>query len=149
LARGDVFVATAGGGGGIGDPLLRSPDKVAEDVASGYVTPEHAHEIYGVVLASDAVDVAATEARRAEIRRQRIGGQPANEAKAPPSVGISLARENGSWACASCDERLAGSDANWRDGAVLREKPIAERYAELGMLVRDRLEAPRVVMREY
>jgi N-methylhydantoinase B len=149
LARGDVFVATAGGGAGIGDPLLRSPDKVAEDISSGYVTPEHANEIYGVVLDGGAVDVAATEARRAEIRRRRIGGEPTNEAKAPPSVGISLARENGSWTCASCDERLAGSDANWREGAVLRENPIADRYAELGMLVRDRLEAPRVVMREY
>jgi len=149
LARGDVFVATAGGGAGIGDPLLRAAGKVAEDIAAGYVTVEHAHEIYGVVLDGDAVDDAATEARRAEIRRQRIGGEPTKPANAPPSIGVSLARENGSWTCASCDERLSDSDGNWRDGAVLSTKPISERFAELGMLVRDRAEAPRVVTREY
>ena len=32
---------------------------------------------------------------------------------------------------------------------MLHEKPIAERFEELEMQVRDRLEAPRVHMREY
>lgn len=149
LARGDVFVATSGGGGGLGDPLLRPAEKVSQDIAAGYVTEEHAREIYGVVLARDEIDVAGTEARRAEIRRERIGGEPAREAKAPPSIGISLARDSGGWKCASCEAELAGADENWRDGAVLHEQPIAERYDELGMLVRDRSEAPRVTIREY
>jgi N-methylhydantoinase B len=149
LNRGDVFVATAGGGAGIGDPLLRAPEKVAKDVVNGYVTGDHAHEIYGVVMDGEAFDVAATEARRAEIRRQRIGRDPAKQAQLPRSVGISLARENGSWTCAACEEMLAAESENWREGAVLKEKPIAERYAELGMLVRDRKESPRVTMREY
>jgi N-methylhydantoinase B len=149
LNRGDVFVATAGGGGGIGDPLLRAPEKVAQDVINGYVTPAHAREMYGVVMDGEAVNTAATEARRAEIRRERIGQDPAKEAQMPPSVGISLARDSGNWTCASCEEALAGAEENWRDGAVLRETPIADRFAELGMLVRDRAEAPRVTMREY
>jgi N-methylhydantoinase B len=149
LARGDVFVATAGGGAGVGDPLLRGAEKVSVDVINGYITADHARVIYGVVMSGDAVDQAATDARRAEIRRERIGGDPAKEAKAPASVGISLARENGSWTCASCDETLAAADANWREGAVAKEQPIAERYDELGMLVRDRTESPRVVVREY
>lgn len=149
LGRGDVFVATAGGGAGIGDPLLRPPAKVLVDIIAGYVTPEHARIIYGVIADGESVDEAATEARRAEIRRERIGADPGKVAKQPPSVGISLARENGTWTCVSCDEQLAGSDDNWREGAVLRERPIAERYAELGMLVRDRTESPRVTIREY
>jgi N-methylhydantoinase B len=150
LARGDVFVATAGGGAGLGDPLLRDPAKVAADVAAGYVTTGHAHAVYGVVVdGENQVDEQATTDRRAEIRRERIGGDPAKVATPPPSVGISLVRDNGSWACASCDETLADSDANWRDGAVLREMPIAERYAQLEMIVRDRTEEPRVMMREY
>jgi N-methylhydantoinase B len=150
LARGDVFVATSGGGAGIGDPLLRSPKNVAADMAAGYVTPVHAREIYGVILDGDAeVDATAPEARRAEIRRERIGVDPPKEAMAPPSVGISLARDDDAWSCVSCDERLADAGGNWRDGAVLREKPIAERFAELEMLVRDRTEEPRVMMREY
>jgi N-methylhydantoinase B len=150
LARGDVFVATSGGGAGIGDPLLRSPEKVATDITAGFVTAEHAREIYGVILDGEGtVDGSATEARRAEIRRERIGGEPAKAASAPPSVGISLVRHNGSWSCASCEEELAPADENWRDGATLHEAPIADRFASLGMLVRDRSESPRVTMREY
>jgi N-methylhydantoinase B len=149
LARGDVFVATAGGGAGVGDPLLRPAEKVAADVINGYVTADHARVIYGVIVNGEEIDAAATDARRAEIRRERIGSDPAKPATEPPSVGISLAREDGNWICVSCDETLAPVDGNWRDGAVLKQQPIAERYAELGMLVRDRTESPRVVIREY
>jgi N-methylhydantoinase B len=150
LERGDVFVATAGGGAGLGDPLLRDPQRVLADVVAGYITAAHADAIYGVVLAGDdAVDDAATTARRAAIRRERIGGDPAKEAVAPPSVGIALVRADGAWSCASCDERLADEDGNWRDGAIGAENPIAERYDALGMIVRDRKEAPRVMMREH
>ena len=149
LKRGDVFVATAGGGAGIGDPLLRPVDRVAQDVVNGYVTAEHAHLIYGVVMDGETTDAAATELRRAEIRRERIGSEPAKRAELTPSTGISLRRDDHSWLCVSCDEALAPADGNWRDGAILRERPIAERYAELGMLVRDRTEAPRVTIREY
>ncbi len=148
LGRGDVFVATSGGGAGLGDPLFREPERVVADVVAGYVTINHAREIYGVVLAGDELDAEATAAQRAEIRRGRIGGDPAKEASLPASIGISLARENG-WSCASCAEQLAGSDENWRDGAILREQPIAERFEQLEMQVRDRLEAPRVHIREY
>jgi N-methylhydantoinase B len=149
LKRGDVFVATAGGGAGIGDPLLRPVAKVAKDVVNGYVTADHAHRIYGVVMDGEAADDSATEQRRAEIRRERIGGEPAKRARETPSTGISLQRDDHSWLCVSCDEALAPADGNWRDGAVLREQPIAERYQELGMLVRDRTESPRVTIREY
>jgi N-methylhydantoinase B len=149
LKRGDVFVATAGGGAGIGDPLLRPVAKVAKDVVNGYVTADHAHRIYGVVMDGEAADATATEQRRAEIRRERIGGEPAKRARETPSTGISLQRDDHNWLCVSCDEALAPADGNWRDGAVLHEQPIAERYQELGMLVRDRTESPRVTIREY
>jgi N-methylhydantoinase B len=149
LKRGDVFVATAGGGAGIGDPLLRPVEKVALDVVNGYVTAEHAQLIYGVVMDGEAPDAAATDARRAEIRRERIGSDPAKPARVTPSTGISLSRDDHSWLCVSCDEALAPADGNWRNGAVLHEQPIADRYQELGMLVRDRTESPRVTIREY
>jgi N-methylhydantoinase B len=150
LERDDVFVALSGGGGGLGDPLLRDPAAVARDLAFEYVTVEHADSVYGVVLAEDgSVDVAATTARREEIRKQRIGGTPAKELRQPSSIGVALVREGGSWACGSCGEQLAEETSNWRGAAVLVERPIAERYAEMGMQVRDRVEAPRVMMREH
>lgn len=149
LERDDVFVALSGGGGGLGDPLLRDPEAVARDLAFEYVTVEHAESVYGVLLAEDAsVDVEKTAARREEIRRQRIGGDPSKELRQPASIGVALVREGGSWACGSCGESLADDASNWRAGAVLVERPIAERYAEMGMQVRDRTEAPRVMMRE-
>jgi N-methylhydantoinase B/oxoprolinase/acetone carboxylase alpha subunit len=47
LADGDRIQLTTGGGGGRGDPLLRDPAKVAEDVAEGWVTPAAARDFYG------------------------------------------------------------------------------------------------------
>src|SRR3954470_14121300 len=90
LGRDDVFVAISGGGGGLGAPLLRDPELVAADVRAGYVSEPHALEIYGVVLAAGALDAAATADRRAAIRRERIGGEPARELSAPASVGVSV-----------------------------------------------------------
>jgi hypothetical protein len=50
---------------------LRSPDKVATDVVEMRVSETSARDIYGVVLRDLAVDEAATEAQRADIRSSR------------------------------------------------------------------------------
>jgi N-methylhydantoinase B len=47
IQAGDVYVHRTAGGGGWGDPRLRDPAAVAEDVADGKVTPEAAKELYG------------------------------------------------------------------------------------------------------
>ena len=72
LAPGTRVQFTLGGGGGYGDPLERAPDRVAEDVREGYVSPEFAASDYGVVLdpATGAVDADAT----AEARRRHPNG---------------------------------------------------------------------------
>ncbi|QEC46479.1 hydantoinase B/oxoprolinase family protein [Baekduia soli] len=151
LGRDDVFIARSGGGGGLGDPLLRSVETVFEDLDAGYVTPAHARAIYGVVLDDrGALDEAATAARRKEILRERIGGEPERELREPASVGVAVVRDNGSWACGSCAETLAPSGDNWRQGnVVMAEYGISERYAELEMRVRARTESPKVVLREH
>ena len=59
----------APGGGGWGDPYERDPALVLGDVKDGIVSPEKALVEYGVVLKDGAVDVAATEQRRAGGRR--------------------------------------------------------------------------------
>lgn len=62
------------GGGGYGDPLLRDPAEVAVDVDSFRVSKEAATDVYGVSLdAAGAVEEAATEERRAAMRRERLG----------------------------------------------------------------------------
>ena len=50
LRRGDQVRIVAPGGGGWGDPLERSADRVLADVAEGLVTPEAAQRDYGLVV---------------------------------------------------------------------------------------------------
>ena len=66
LQPGDVVTMDAAGGGGYGDPFERDPELVAEDVLDGYITPESAETVYGVVIdpASLEVDLEATRSRR-------------------------------------------------------------------------------------
>ena len=67
----DVLVMDSSGGGGFGDPLERALDAVAADVAEGYVTPEAAESIYGVVIRGGAVDAEASARRRAALAAER------------------------------------------------------------------------------
>ena len=66
IPAGDRLRLEMAGGGGFGDPHERDPERVAEDVRNGFVSPESARSDYGVVL-DDAgdVDVMATERLRA------------------------------------------------------------------------------------
>ena len=50
LRRGDQVRIVAPGGGGWGDPLARSADRVVADVAEGLVTPEAALRDYGLTV---------------------------------------------------------------------------------------------------
>ena len=72
VAAGDKLVFSTAGGGGLGDPLDRDPSTVAGEVERGLVSEVAAREAYGVVLDEEgAVDAAATENRRKEMRSTR------------------------------------------------------------------------------
>lgn len=47
---GDVITYLSPGGGGYGPSLRRDPSKVLDDLLDGYITPDHAREVYGVVV---------------------------------------------------------------------------------------------------
>jgi N-methylhydantoinase B len=151
LAHGDVMRMVGGGGGGVGDPLLRSPDLVGADFADGYVTAAHAHGAYGVVLDEDGVDAAATEAQRARLRRERIGGEPAAAQGDPEVAGIAivLSEDRQVWRCAYCDGDLGPVGANWREAAVTRTRSLGAAYGELEMQVRERGEGPALQVSEH
>ena len=74
LHRSDVFEYTWQGGGGYGDPLDREPDRVAQDVRDGLVSPEAARRIYGVALdpRTGGAHPAATRKLRDGIRSRRL-----------------------------------------------------------------------------
>ncbi|HEU4366844.1 MAG TPA: hydantoinase B/oxoprolinase family protein [Methylomirabilota bacterium] len=71
VERDDILMMESSGGGGFGDPLERDPARVAGDLAEGYVTPDAAGSVYGVVLCDGMVDAAATVARRAALHDAR------------------------------------------------------------------------------
>ena len=87
LRPGDVIATKEPGGGGLGDPCERAPERVLEDVRNELVSVQSARDEYGVVLISArrdgsaassgpaplAVDEAATDARRAELRARPRG----------------------------------------------------------------------------
>ena len=50
VPKGTVIRSRTGGGGGYGKALSRDPADVREDIIDGYVTREHAREVYGVAF---------------------------------------------------------------------------------------------------
>lgn len=68
----DALYVRSDGGGGLGDPLARPPERVRADVEAGAVSAAVAAGVYGVVLADGAVDAPATEARRRSLRAARL-----------------------------------------------------------------------------
>jgi N-methylhydantoinase B len=59
------------GGGGYGDPLLRDPILVLEDVVDGKISADFARRRFGVVLDGGAVSPAATAALRERLQSER------------------------------------------------------------------------------
>lgn len=74
---GDSFVRPSAGGGGFGDPLLRDPLEVIEDVIDGYVSVEGAARDYGVVVrpVDPEVDEYEHDADATSAMRQQIASE--------------------------------------------------------------------------
>ena len=74
LSPHDAWTVFSGGGGGFGPPIEREPERVANDVAQGYVSLEAASKLYGVVVDTEGrVDHAATESLRTMWRLNAAG----------------------------------------------------------------------------
>jgi N-methylhydantoinase B len=112
----DVCEGTTCGGGGFGDPLGREPERVARDVAAGYVSVEGAGDVYGVVVGADgAVDAQATEARRRELLAERAAWPPA------PAPGFGTATDATGEPELAVHQYLASRDLDGRRVLACRE----------------------------
>jgi len=135
----DAVVFMTCGGGGYGDPIKRDPAAVARDVAVGLVTPGIARDLYGVALAGDAADAAATAALRAAIRKSRLAdGVPVTDRGRPsgaPATGATILRIGDATtlvdtpagrvhACQDCGHVLADGADDPKAGAVVRERRL-------------------------
>ena len=74
LYRGDRVRSHCAGGAGYGSPLDREPERIEEDVRSGFLARSQAEEEYCVVFAADGecIDRGATKRRRKEFRAQGV-----------------------------------------------------------------------------
>ena len=73
----DLYLNYLRGGPGFGDPIDREPKAIESDLNQKFLLPEYARKVYGAVFSQDAkgvftVDAAATQARRAEMRKERL-----------------------------------------------------------------------------
>jgi N-methylhydantoinase B len=65
----------ATGGGGFGFPLEREPERVRQDVLSGFISFERARRVYGVVFVEDELTASLTvdEVATGRLRREQVG----------------------------------------------------------------------------
>lgn len=76
-ANHDLYLNYLRGGPGFGDPIDRDPKAIENDLNQTFLLPEYAQKVYGAVFTQDAkgvftVNAAKTQARRAEIRKERL-----------------------------------------------------------------------------
>jgi len=64
VEAGDRIVTFSGGGGGVGNPLERDPERVRADVMNGYLSVERAKEVYGVIINPKTFEIEGTTRRR-------------------------------------------------------------------------------------
>ena len=72
LMGSDALYIRWNGGGGIGDPLERPPEKVLADIDAGLISEQAASEVYGVIRNEKTVDGAATKTKRTSLRQARL-----------------------------------------------------------------------------
>ncbi len=72
LHPGDVFSLETPGGGGLGDPLGRDPQRVLHDVRNGYVTQQRARELYRVSVVAKDGDFVLNESETRALRSQTL-----------------------------------------------------------------------------
>jgi N-methylhydantoinase B len=70
LEHGEFIVSHSAGGGGYGPAMRRDPERVLHDLREGWISPERARDVYGVVITGSAetdtlaVDPVATQVLR-------------------------------------------------------------------------------------
>jgi N-methylhydantoinase B len=129
----DVHEFRLSAGAGYGDPLLREPARVVEDVELGYVSPAAATELYGVAFKDGTLSADATAARRAELRRERLGGReplPIVERDGRRIAEYLLVSDQRASVdvpaveCRMCATPICRVDENYKEHLVRRDRPI-------------------------
>jgi N-methylhydantoinase B len=137
LAPGDTFEMMTASGGGYGDPLDRDPQAVYRDIIEARVDADIVRDVYGVILAVDgSVDMAATEARRTALRRERLArarpaARPVQATVDPSMPEVPLypgVVQRGNLAVSEWSgDVLAVAPDNWLDGCPVLDTHLDDR----------------------
>ena len=73
LHPGEAFSLDTPGGGGLGNPIERDPERVLNDVRNGYVTAARAREVYRVAIDSINADLVLNEEQTRHLRNEASG----------------------------------------------------------------------------
>lgn len=141
----DVYYLFWQGGGGYGDPILRDPNSVAQDVQNANVSIHAARAIYGVHISSEGeLDVEATERLRLKIRenrklRSRKLALPSQSTDQRTEIqatkpfqaidgNAAIVEKNGSHViqCVHCSHVITEADGNYLDQLYIREDKVTE-----------------------
>ncbi len=156
LKTGDVLIFFAPGGGGFGDPLDREAERVATDVANGWVSREQARDMYGVALDDNGTVDTTTSAELRErvrgARKQRPTAAwvsddqcryPADAGDKPWRIGENAElHPDGAIHCRRCGETLSGPHGR----VALAQRPL--RTATPWMALRYGGDGPNFVLEE-
>jgi N-methylhydantoinase B len=130
LTDGDIWVVENSAGGGFGDPLLREPETVLEDIKEDRIQASQSEKYYGVLLDGNGnLDEAGTKSARSAIRQDRMdkcrlpdkspvrpGAATANASRfLTEGVGLLVAEEALFWTCAHCQRSLGPTTENYKD----------------------------------
>jgi N-methylhydantoinase B len=145
MKAGDVVNNVVQNPGGYGDPLTRPYDMIERDVRDGRCKTDVAKAVYGAVFNAEAtIDVAASDALRAEIRafRKATATKGRDQFAAPKkaetgdlqlkwgeSIGVT---KTGAVCCLHCSTEIGSLKTNWRESVPLRN-PKSD---ELGPLLK-------------
>jgi len=138
LGDDDVFHVRMPGSGGYGDPLERDPDRVADDVVEGKITPETAREVYCVPVDDTGTITGSVEDAREQRYRDRLERatvpdetpSPAETDTTPYRLGSNVAVETDSdgtpyATCDGCGTHVGRADRDWKATAAIGEAPLS------------------------
>lgn len=140
----DVYYHVWEGGGGYGDPLDRSLERVTKDVVYGRLSASCAERIYGVMLdpVTSAANARATEERRKKIRQERLASPDTQHPelqrerlRTAPAVstlgsGVRMTEyleiADNVVRCLTCGGPISPLHRNYKEFVPVRQRPLTE-----------------------